>query len=341
MHEPSDFRSDTVTRPTPAMRRAMAAAEVGDDVLGDDPTVIRLEEAFARLVGKEAGLFVPSGSMGNLCAIAVHARPGEAVLAEEWGHSVNFEAGGPSRFAGVMLRTIGSDRGVLDPQTVKRWLFAGNIHQPRAALLIVENTHNFHGGTVTSLARMQELRKVTAERGVVLHIDGARIWNACAASGTSPAAFAAEADSITACLSKGLAAPVGSVLAGTRRFVEEARRVRKTLGGGMRQAGILAAAGIVALETMRGRLVEDHARMRRIAEGLASLPEWECDPGRVETNILFVKWKGGGTAGDAAAQLKERRILCMATGADTLRLLTHADVDDEDANRLLEAAQSL
>lgn len=341
MHNPSDFRSDTVTRPTPAMRRAMAEAEVGDDVLGDDPTVIRLESAFARLVGKEAAVFVPSGSMGNLCAIASHARPGESVLMEEWGHSFNFEVGGPARFAGVMTRTLPSDRGILDPALVAKWCQAGSLHTPRTALLVVENTHNFHGGTVTPLPRMKALRAVTAERGVRLHVDGARIWNACAASGTSPAAFAAEADSITACLSKGLAAPVGSVLAGPAPFIEEARRVRKTLGGGMRQSGILAAAGLVALETMRERLADDHRRARRLAEGLARLPQFSIDPALVETNILFVDWKGKGPVQGVVDRLKAKGILAMAPDPARLRLLTHNDVDDEDVARFLEEAAKL
>ncbi len=339
MHEPSDFRSDTVTRPTPAMREAMARAEVGDDVLGDDPTVMRLEESFARLVGKEAAVFVPSGSMGNLAAIAAHARPGEAVLMEEWGHSFNFEAGGPGRFAGVMTRTLPSDRGVLDPALVARWCQAGSLHTPRTALLVVENTHNFHGGRVTPLARMRELREVTAARGVRLHVDGARIWNACAATGTSPAAFAACADSITACLSKGLSAPVGSVLAGTREFVAEARRVRKALGGGMRQSGVLAAAGIVALDTMRDRLAEDHARARRLAEGLAAIPGWVIDPAHVETNILFAGWRGPGTVKEVIERFREAGVLAMAPDPERIRLLTHADVDDEDVERLLAAAR--
>jgi threonine aldolase len=341
MHEPSDFRSDTVTRPTAAMRAAMAAAEVGDDVLGDDPTVIRLEEAFARLAGKEAGLFVPSGSMGNLVALAVHARPGEVVLMEEWGHTVNFEAGGAARFAGAMVRTLGSDRGLLDPGTVERWCHGGNLHVPRTALLVVENTHNFHGGRVTPLDLLRELRRVTAAKGVRLHVDGARIWNACAATGTSLAEYAAEADSITACLSKGLGAPVGSVLAGTRAFVGEARRVRKGLGGGMRQAGILAAAGLVALETMRDRLVEDHRRARRLAEGLARLPKWEIDPEAFETNVLFARWKGEGPVQGVVDRLRERGILAMAPDPARLRLLTHADVDDGDVDRLLAAAAAL
>jgi len=341
MHEPSDFRSDTVTRPTPAMREAMARAEVGDDVLGDDPTVIRLEAAFARLVGKEAAVFVPSGSMGNLIAIAVHARPGEAVLMEEWGHSFNFEAGGPARFAGVMLRTLPSDRGLLDPAVVRRWCHPGTVHTPRTALLVVEDTHNIHGGRVTPVERLRALREATAERGVRLHVDGARLWNACAASGEEPAAFAAHADSVTACLSKGLGAPVGSVLAGTREFVLEARRVRKCLGGGMRQAGVLAAAGLVALETMRGRLVEDHRRARRIAEGLAALPKWGIDPAEFETNILFARWKGAGTARDAVEGLKAKGVLAMSPDGERVRILTHNDVDDGDADRLLAAAKSL
>ena len=341
MHQPSDFRSDTVTRPTPAMRRAMAEAEVGDDVLGDDPTVARLEEAFARLVGKEAAVFVPSGSMGNLVSIAAHARPGESVLVEEWGHSFNFEAGGASRFAGVMVRTLPSDRGLLDPDLVRKWCQAGSLHTPRTALLVVENTHNFHGGRVTPLERMRALRAATADRGVRLHVDGARIWNACAASGTPPAAFAAQADSITACLSKGLAAPVGSVVAGTREFVEEARRARKTLGGGMRQSGVLAAAGLVALETMRERLVEDHRRARRLAEGLARLPRFRIDPGHFETNVLFVEWKGEGPVARVVERLRERGVLTMAPDPARLRLLTHCDVDDQDVDRLLEEAARL
>ena len=341
MHEPSDFRSDTVTRPSPAMREAMARADVGDDVLGDDPTVIRLEAAFARLVGKEAALYVPSGSMGNLIAIAVHARPGESVVMEEWGHSFNFEAGGPARFAGVMIRTMASDRGLLDPERVRRWCQAGNLHTPRTALLVVENTHNIHGGRVTPLDRMKALREGTAERGVKLHIDGARLWNACAATGAEPSAFAAHADSVTCCLSKGLGAPVGSVLAGPKEFVAEARKVRKCLGGGMRQAGVLAAAGLVALETMRGRLVEDHRRARRIAEGLSRMPKWGIDPAEFETNILFARWKGAGTARDAVEGLKAKGVLSMTTDGERVRFLTHCDVDDADADRLLEAAKGL
>jgi threonine aldolase len=319
----------------------MAEAVVGDDVLGDDPTVARLEEAFARLVGKEAAVFVPSGSMGNLCAIAAHAAPGESVLMEEWGHSFNFEAGGAARFAGVLSRTLPSDRGLLDPGEVRKWCQGGSLHTPRTALLVVENTHNFHGGRVTPLDRMKALRKVTAEKGVKVHIDGARLWNACAASGTSPAAFAAEADSVTACLSKGLAAPVGSVLAGTKGFIAEARRVRKTLGGGMRQAGCLAAAGLLALETMRDRLPDDHRRAKRLAEGLARLPRFSIDPSRVETNILFVGWKGEGPVQGVVEKLKARGILAMAPDPERLRLLTHCDVDDQDVDRLLEEAARL
>ncbi|MHC4924767.1 MAG: threonine aldolase family protein [Planctomycetota bacterium] len=340
MHDPSDFRSDTVTRPTPAMRDAMANAVVGDDVLGDDPTIHALEEKFADLMGKEAGLYVPSGSMGNLIAVSVHTKPGAAVLMEEWGHSFNFEAGGLARFGGVMTRTLSSDRGVLDPAYVDGWLHPGNLHMPRAATLVVENTHNFHGGRVVPLARMRELREITAAKEVALHIDGARIWNACAATGQEPSAFAACADSITACLSKGLSAPVGSVLAGTRDFVEAGRAVRKTLGGGMRQAGILAAAGIVALDEMRGRLVDDHGRAKRLAEGLSAMDSWEIDPASVETNILFVK-RSDGNAAAARDALEEKGVLCLATAPDTIRLLTHNDVDDEDVDRLLEAAAGI
>jgi len=323
------------------MRKAMAEAVVGDDVLGDDPTVNRLEETFARLVGKEAAVFVPSGSMANLIAIAVHARPGECVLMEEWGHSANFEAGGASRFAGVMVRTLPSDRGLLDPEGVRRWIHPGSVHSPRTALLVVENTHNFHGGRVVPLDRMRALREVTAERGARLHVDGARIWNASVAAGVPVQEFAACADSLSACLSKGLAAPVGSLVAGTREFTAEARKVRKTLGGGMRQAGVLAAAGLVALAEMRERLAEDHRRARRLAEGLARLPKFEIDPSHVETNILFVRWKGEGPVKGVVDRWKERGVLALAPDAARVRLLTHNDVDDEDVDRLLREAARL
>lgn len=338
MHEPSDFRSDTVTRPTEAMRRAMAEAVVGDDVLGDDPTIMELEREVAALLGLEAGLFVPSGSMGNLIAVTCHTRPGEEVILEEWAHTVNFEAGGVGRFSGAVTRTLTSERGRLDPALVAQWIHPGNLHKPRTALVVVENTHNFHGGTITPPDLMAELRRVTAAAGVMLHIDGARLWNACAALGVEPRVYGTLCDSVSVCLSKGLSAPVGSVLCGSRAFVERGRAVRKTLGGGMRQSGVLAAAGLVAVRTMRDRLREDHVRARRVAEGLAALPAFDLDPAGVETNILFARWKGSGTAADAAAALKERGVLCMATGPMTLRLLTHADIDDQDCDRLLEAA---
>jgi threonine aldolase len=341
MHEPSDFRSDTVTRPTAAMRHAMAEAVVGDDVLGDDPTIHELEREVASLLGKDAGLFVPSGSMGNLIAVTCHARPGEEVILEEWAHTVNFEAGGVGRFAGVITRTLTSERGRLDPALVKRWIHPGNLHKPRTALLVVENTHNFHGGSVTPPALMEALRAITTAAGVALHIDGARLWNACAALGVEPRVYGTLADSVTVCLSKGLSAPVGSVLCGTREFVERGRAVRKTLGGAMRQSGILAAAGLVAVRTMRGRLGEDHVRARRIAEGLAAIPAFELEPSHVETNILFARWRGKGAATDAVAAFKQRGLLCMATAPDTLRLLTHADIDDGDCDRLLTAAAEI
>ena len=260
---------------------------------------------------------------------------------EEWAHSQNFEAGGVARFAGAMIRSLPSDRGRLDPALVRRWAQGGSLNRPRTALLVVENTHNYHGGTVVPLDRMRALFEETRRAGIALHLDGARLWNACAATGTGPAAFAACADSVSTCLSKGLSAPVGSVLCGTRAFVERARAVRKALGGGMRQAGVLAAAGLVALRTMRGRLVEDHARARRLAEGLAANPRFSLDPSLVETNILFVRWKGEGPAAAAAAALKERGVLCLATAPDTLRLLTHADVDDGDVDRALAEAARL
>ena len=333
-----DLRSDTVTQPTAEMRRAMAEAEVGDDVYGEDPTVNRLQAAAAERLGFEAALWVPSGVMGNEIAVRLLTRPGDELLCEERSHVVQYELGGPAQLSGVTARTLLADQGRLTPELVRGALRPRVYYRSDTTVVVLENTHNLAGGTFYDAAQHRGVVAACREAGVRVHVDGARIWNACAATGTEPAAYAACADSITACLSKGLSAPVGSVVASTREFVERARAVRKTLGGGMRQAGILAAAGLVALETMRERLVEDHARMRRVAEGLAAIPAFDCDPGRVETNILFAKWRGKGTAAEAAARLKERGVLAMATGPDTLRFLTHADVDDQDADRLLAAA---
>ncbi|MCU0724529.1 MAG: beta-eliminating lyase-related protein [Planctomycetes bacterium] len=336
MHEVADFRSDTVTRPTPAMRRAMAEAEVGDDVLGDDPTVKRLEALVAGLFGKEAGLYVPSGTMGNSVSIGAQVRPGEEMIAEEWAHCVNFEGGAAGAVWGAMVRTLPGGRGALDPDLVAKWIRPGSLHTPRTALVAVENTHNFHGGAVVPLGTLRSLRDLTRERGVRLHLDGARIWNAATASGVTLREYGSLADTLSVCLSKGLCAPVGSVVLGDREFIDRARQLRKRLGGGMRQVGVLAAAGIVAVEEMRGRLAEDHANARLLADGMARLPGLERAGELVETNIFFVRTTRG-PARDLVERLSKERILALAMGERLCRFVTHHDVDHGDVERALAA----
>jgi threonine aldolase len=340
MHDTADFRSDTVTRPTPAMRRAMAEAEVDDDVLGHDPTTLALEQEGARLTGKEAALFVPSGVMANLVALLTHCRPADEVILEEWAHTARFESGGAGAVAHVVTRTLRSDRGLMDADEIARWITPGSEHTPRTGLVIVEQTHNFHGGTVLPLDGLRRIQDVCRARGVPVHMDGARLWNAVAASGKSGADHAAFADTVSFCLSKGLCAPVGSLLCGPRKFIETARFHRKRVGGGMRQSGVLAAAGLVALREMRGRLGEDNARARRIAERLAATPGFEVDLAAVQTNIVFVRLQKLDP-GRVVEEAAKERLRLYATGPQQIRLVTHHDVDDDDVNRLLAFLERL
>jgi threonine aldolase len=340
MHEIADFRSDTVTKPTPAMRRAMAEAEVGDDVLGDDPTVELLERTVADLFGMEAAVYVPSGTMGNSILIATHARPGDEIIAEEWAHTLNFEVGGLAGLWGILTRTLRSDRGVMDPGEIARWIRPGSLHTPKTAAVTVENTHNFHGGAVLPIENLRALRDLCLERGVALHVDGARIWNAAAATGIALEEYGSLCDTMSVCLSKGLGAPVGSVAMGTAETIERARIYRKRLGGGMRQSGTLAAAGLTAVETMRERLVEDHANARRLAEGMAGLPGLAVDPDAVETNILFVTIDGR-TAEEFTGALGAEGVRVLPTGESEVRFVTHADVDAEDVERALEVLRRI
>ena len=333
-----DFRSDTVTRPTPAMRQAMATAEVGDDVYGDDPTVNRLEAEAAALLGTEAAVFVPSGTMANQIALRLHARPGDEVIAEQGSHVFRYEGGGAAALSGIQIRPLRGPGGRLDPDAVAAAVNPDDPHCARTAGLCVENTHTEDGGAVVPLVHLQALRTVAARHGLRVHLDGARLWNAAAATGVPVAEFAACADTVACCLSKGLGAPVGSVLAGTAEAIRQARRHRKTLGGGMRQAGVLAAAGLVALRTMRDRLVDDHARARRLAEGLADLPGLRVDLGSVQTNIVHA-----GTAPGAAAAwvrgLGERGVKIIDMGPSTIRFVTHCDVGDGDVDAALRAVR--
>ena len=337
-----DLRSDTVTQPTPSMRRAMAEAEVGDDVYGEDPTVNRLQERAAGLFGKEAALFVPTGSMGNQVAVKLHTRPGEEIVIEERGHIYNYEMAAMSAVSGALARPVRSadGSGILRWDDVKVAIKTEDApyYAARTGLLVLENTHNFAGGAVMTAGRTEELCDGAHASGLPVHLDGARIFNAAAALGETVAALAAPADSLMFCLSKGLGAPVGSLLLGTRAFIEEARSWRKLLGGGMRQAGVLAAAGLVALEESPPRLLEDHANARRLAEGVAGLPGVAVDAERVQTNIVIFDVTGTGLApGEICARVRASHgVLCTAFG-NTIRMVTHYDVSREDIDVALEA----
>jgi threonine aldolase len=336
-----DLRSDTVTRPTPAMRDAMSRAEVGDDVYGEDPTVHALEERVAALLGKEAALFVASGTMANQIALGVLARGGDEVVCEAGAHCFAFEGGALAALWGVQARTIAGERGVLDPAAVEAAIRPDDPHYARTRAVAIENTHNRGGGKVWPLAAVRAVGEVAARRGLALYMDGARLMNAVVASGTPARDYAAPATLASLCLSKGLGAPVGSVLVGPRELVKEARRLRKRLGGGMRQAGILAAAGLHALDHHVERLAEDHEHAARLGALLSQLPGARLQfP--VETNLLFVSFEGRRAA-DLVARLRAAGVLCNPEGSrpDLVRFVTHLDVsaaDIEEAARRIASA---
>lgn len=333
-----DLRSDTVTRPTEAMRRAIRDAELGDDVFEDDPTVKRLEEMAARLLGKEAALFMPSGTMANLVAVITHTRRGDEVIVGDESHILHYEVGGASALGGVLLRAVPNDRrGRLRAEDVANVIRPVDIHFPRTALLCLENTHNRCGGTALSPDDLAPVVALARRHGIPIHLDGARIFNAAVALGVPAAELARDADSVMFCLSKGLSAPVGSLLCGSRAFIARARRVRKMLGGGMRQVGAVAAAGIVALETMIDRLAEDHANARYLAERLAELPWVEIEPAAVETNIVVFTLREG-SADELLPRLAEAGVLATNFGPRRIRLVTHYGIErrhiDEAVARL-------
>jgi threonine aldolase len=335
----SDFRSDTVTRPTPAMRAAMGAAEVGDDVFGEDPTVRRLEEATAERLGHQAGLFVPSGTQGNQIAIGVFCRPGEEVVLEANTHSVHYEGGATSGLWGVQIFPLASARGILTPAQVEAAVRPDDTHAPHTRMLILENTHNRGGGTVWPLDVFRSVVGVARERGLAVHLDGARLWNAEAATGSPVRSWAELCDSTTVCFSKGLGAPVGSVLVGSTAFIREARRLRKRLGGGMRQVGILAAGALHALQHHVARLVEDHRHARLLAEGLSAIKGVTVDVARVETNMVYADFPLPSE--EVVAGLRAAGVLGHAVGPKTLRFVCHLDVGKDDVRRAVEAAARL
>ena len=335
-----DLRSDTVTLPTPEMRRAVFEAEVGDDVYGEDPTVNRLQELAAEMVGKETAMLVPSGTMGNQIAILTHCRPGSEVIMEADSHIYYYEAAAASVFAGVQPRPLPGKRGSMPAELVEWAIRQDDIHLPPTSLICLENTHNRAGGTVVPLQDMQAVFEVACRHNLPVHLDGARIFNASVASGVPVKDFTACSTSIQFCLSKGLGAPVGSLIAGPSDFIDEARRWRKRLGGGMRQAGIFAAAGIVALETMVERLAEDHANARLLADGLSALKGIEFNPDDVDTNIVIIR-PTAMSVKQLGDELQKRGILTVVIEPDRVRFTTNKDVNRSDIEKTITAVKEV
>lgn len=321
-----DLRSDTVTKPTAAMRAAMANAEVGDDVYGEDPTVNELERRAAEMLGREAAIYVPTGSMGNQIALRLHTQPGNEVVCEANAHVIDWEMGMAAMFSGCQLRVVQGARGVLRWSDIEPMLkTAGLYYQSQTGLVWIENTHNMAGGTVTPVAVMNEIAEGAHARGLPVHLDGARVFNAAVAAGVDVATLTRGFDTVNFCLSKGLCAPVGSILTGTTAMMARARVVRKALGGGMRQVGIMAAAALIALNEMPQRLHEDHANARTMAEAIAAIEGLSVDLTSVETNIVFFSAPGRAIA--MVAAMKAHGVLASAIGADRVRLVTHREVD--------------
>ena len=337
-----DLRSDTVTRPSQAMRAAIASAEVGDDVLGDDPTVIRLQEHMATLLGKEAALFVPSGSMANQVAIRAAAEPGDEIIADINTHSYNFEGGAPAALSGCSIRLIHGNRGVFTGRDVEAAIRPPDAHFAQSRLVIIENTNNRGGGTVWPLETVAEVAEAALRHGLHVHLDGARLLNACAATGLKPTAYTQHVDSVSMCFSKGLGAPVGSIVAGTKAFTARTHRFRKMFGGAMRQAGILAAAALYAIENNVERLAEDHANARRLAEAIAELPGIRLDPRHVETNIvIFELGEELAPAAEFVQRLREHDVWMLATGPAQVRAVTHLDVSRDQIDRAITVFREL
>jgi threonine aldolase len=332
-----DLRSDTVTRPSPAMRHAMLEAEVGDDVYGEDPTARALEARVADLLGKEAAVFVPSGVMGNQLAIKVHTQPGDEVIVAERSHIFHYESGAPGVLSGVQLRPVGDDRGFVRGEDVRATVRGGHDWEPRTRLVCLENTVNKAGGRVFPLDLTHEVAEVARAHDLALHLDGARLWNAAVASGHAEADLAAPFDTVNVCLSKGLGAPVGSVLAGSAETVRLARRYRKLFGGGMRQIGILAAAGLYALDHHRADLATDHARAHRFAETLAASSAFDLAPETVETNIVIADT--GPPAADVVERFEAHGVRLVAFGPHTIRATFHRDLSDDDLERAQRAVR--
>jgi threonine aldolase len=338
-----DLRSDTVTHPTNAMRQAMAGAEVGDDVYGEDPTINRLEERSAELMGREAAVYVPTGTMGNQIAIHIHTHPGSEVIAEAGAHIFNFEMGAMAALSGTLPRPIETGDGILDPAQVEAAIQPPAGYRTPTSLLVLENSHNLAGGRITPPGLMAELVAVAGRHGLPVHLDGARVHNAAAALGISAAELSAGCDTVMFCLSKGLGAPVGSILVGDTETISEARRIRKMFGGGMRQAGIIAAAGLVAIDEVLPGLSDDNRRAHDLAIGLAQIPGIVLAPEDVETNIVFFSLdeSAGMTAAELSGRLADEGVRCHPLGRDSVRMVTHYHIGDADLERAIEVTEGV
>ncbi|MCH8251184.1 MAG: aminotransferase class I/II-fold pyridoxal phosphate-dependent enzyme [Planctomycetes bacterium] len=333
-----DLRSDTVTRPSKEMRRAMAEADVGDDVFGDDPTVIRLQEKVARLMDKEAAVYLPSGSMANQTCIRAHCEPGDEIICHEDSHIYHYEGGAPAGLSGCSLRLLRGPRGRFTAEDVRTAVRPVNSHYPRSTLVLVENTHNRGGGSIWPIEQIAEVRAVAEEFGLKMHLDGARLMNACVATGRRPADYAQYFDTVSTCFSKGLGAPVGSAVAGSKETIERVHRFRKMFGGGMRQAGIIAAGAIYALDHNVERLAQDHVHAKRLAGAIADLPGLTVEADAVETNIVYFDVSEKlGTAQSLFDRLTEEGVLMLVVGAQRIRAVTHLDVDTAAIDRAATA----
>jgi threonine aldolase len=333
---PLDFRSDTITRPTPQMRAAMAEAVVGDDVFGDDPTVNRLQERLADMLGKEAALYVPSGTMSNLIGVRLHCKPGDEMICEAGCHIYNYEQAGYAQLSGIAARPVEGDHGVLRPEQLEGLIRPSDAHYVRTRLLSLENTHNRGGGRIQPYETVEALCRWAHEAGLRTHLDGARLFNAAVATGIEAPRWAQHFHTVSVCFSKGLGAPVGSALAGPRELIAEGVRHRKVLGGGMREAGVIAAGALYALEHHVDRLADDHANAQRLAEGIRQIDELRLDPEVPDTNLVFFHVDPAcGTAAEFSNQLKQRGLLMLATGPTKLRAVTHLDVSSDDVDAAL------
>lgn len=328
-----DLRSDTVTQPTPAMREAIANAEVGDDVMGDDPTVNALEAYVAQLLGKEAAVYMPSGTMTNQIALRAHTEPADEVILETQAHIYYYEGGAPAALSGVMCRLIQGDRGIFTAKDLMQALRPADYHFPKTKLVCLENTHNRGGGSIYPLSEIEKIAQVCQERDLKLHLDGARLWNACIATGISEKEYAKAFDSVSVCFSKGLGAPIGSALVGSRDFIERSRRFRKMFGGGMRQAGMMAAGALYALKHNRERLKEDHLNAKILADSLQQIEGIEINPETVETNIVIFHIKTI-SAETLVQRLAEEGVAMLAIAPNSLRAVTNLMVNKEQIQQV-------